>query len=219
MSSITKFTLMLALLLAFTGAASATIMTVTCSTLNGPTELNGNLVCPQFNGINLQSIEITIDGTISGSITLTNNATASETGAGTTTSGFTVGPLAGFTIGVPLFSSMFTTGTQTLTAGQSKTFSALTGTGTDMITDNSVFAPYTGAGNFDIPVLTATMLMITGGGGNFAGSQTTTANATATVTYTFGSNVPEVATPVYLATGLGAIALGLLRRRIPAKRG
>lgn len=219
MSSITKCTLMLGLLLAFTGAASATIMTVTCSTLNGPTELNGNLVCPQFNGINLQSIAITINGAISGSITLTNNATASETGAGTTTSGFMVGPLSGFTIGVPLFSSMFTTGTQTLTAGQSKTFSGLTGMGSGMITDNSVLAPYTGAGNFDIPVLTASMLMVTGGGGNFAGSQTTTASATATVTYTFGSNVPEVATPIYLATGLGAIALGLLRRRIPAKRG
>jgi hypothetical protein len=33
------------------------------------------------------------------------------------------------------------------------------------------------------------------------------------VTYTFGSTVPEIGTPIYLATGLGAILLGLWRRR------
>ena len=214
MSSIAKLILILAALVVSTGAASATIMTVTCSTLNAPTELTGNLVCPQFNGVNLQNILINLNGSISGSITLTNNGAATQSGAGTTTSAFTVGPLAGFTIGIPLFSAMFTTGSQTLTAGQSKTFSGLTGTGTAAITDNSVLAPYTGAGNFNIPVVTATMLSITGGGGNFGGSQSTTANATATVTYTFGgSSVPEVATPIYLVTGLGAICLGLLRRR------
>jgi hypothetical protein len=56
--------------------------------------------------------------------------------------------------------------------------------------------------------------MITGGGGNFAGGQSTTGSATASVTYTFGSTVPEVGTPIYLATGLGAILIGLWRRRV-----
>jgi hypothetical protein len=109
---------------------------------------------------------------------------------------------------------MFTTGPQSLTAGQSKTFSGLTGPGSATIIDTSVFAPYIGAGNFNIPILTSSMLNVTGGGGNFAGSQTTNANATASITYTFGSaTVPEVATPVYLVTGFGAILIGLLRRR------
>jgi hypothetical protein len=198
---------------AFTGIASASTMTVACSTLNGPTEINGNLVCPQFNGVGLQSIGITIDGTINGSITLVNNATITETGEGTTTSQFSVGSLAGFTIASPLFSAMFNTGIQSLAAGQTRTFSGLTGTGAGTITDSSVLAPYTGLGNFNIPVLTATMLMVTGGGGNFGGSQSTTANATATVTYTFGSSVPEIGTTTYLTTGLGAILLGLWRRR------
>jgi hypothetical protein len=195
--------------------ASATIMTVTCSTLNGPTELNGSVVCPQFNGLNLQNIAITINGGISGSITLMNNASVAETGSGTTTSQFMVGPLGGFTITSPLFAAMFTTGTQSLAAGQSKTFSGLTGTGSGTITDTSVFAPYIGAGNFNIPILTSSMLNIIGGGGNFAGSQSTSANATASVTYTFGTTttVPEVGTPLYLVTGVGAIMLGLLRRR------
>jgi hypothetical protein len=213
MHAIWKFLFMLAPI-ALAGTASATIMTVTCSTLNGPTELNNNIVCPQFNGLNLQSIAITINGGISGSITLTNNASITETGSGTTTSQFIVGPLSGFTIVSPLFAAMFTTGSQSLTAGQSKTFPGLTGTNSAMITDNSVFAPYIGPGNFNIPILTSSMLEIMGGGGNFAGSQTTTANATASVAYTFGSTTtPEVSTPVYLVTGFGAILIGLLRRR------
>ena len=213
MRSICKFIFMLAPL-ALTATASATMITVTCSTISGPTELNGNVVCPQFNGLNLQNIAITINGGISGSIALTNNATVSETGSGTTNSQFSIGPLLGFSILSPLFSSTFTTGSQSLTAGQTKTFSGLSGTGSATITDNSVFAPYTGAGNFNIPVSTSTMLNITGGGGNFAGSQSTSGNATASVTYTFAaSTVPEVGTPIYLATGLGAILVGLLRRR------
>jgi hypothetical protein len=213
MRSISRIILMLAPI-ALAGTASATIMTVTCSTLNGPTELNGNLVCPQFNGLNLQSIAITINGGISGLITLTNNASITETGSGTTTSQFMVGPLSGFTIISPLFAAMFTTGSQSLTAGQSKTFPGLTGTGSGLINDTSVFAPYVGVGNFNIPILTSSMLDILGGGGNFAGSQTTTANATASVAYTFGSTTtPEISTPVYLVTGFGAILIGLLRRR------
>jgi hypothetical protein len=213
MRSITKLILTLAPI-ALAGTASATIMTVTCSTLNGPTELSGNVVCPQFNGLNLQSISIALSGGISGSITLTNLASVAETGTGTTTSAFTVGPLTGFSILAPLFTAMFTTGPQSLTAGQSKPFSGLTGTGSATITDASVFAPYVGIGNFNIPILTSSMLDVTGGGGNFAGGQSTSGNATASVTYTFGSaTVPEVGTPVYLVTGFGAILIGLLRRR------
>ena len=214
MRPISKLILMLATL-ALAGTASATIMTVTCSTLNGPTELNSNIVCPQFNGSNLQNIAITISGGISGSITLMNNASVAETGSGTTTSRFMVGPLGGFTLANPLFAAMFTTGTLSLAAVQSQTSNALTGTGSATITDNSVFVPYTGAGNFNIPISTSTMLNITGGGGNFAGGQSTSANATASVAYTFGTitAIPEVGTPLYLVTGVGAILIGLLRRR------
>jgi len=201
--------------LAFAGTASATTMTVLCSTLNGPTEINGNVVCPQFSGLGLLSeVAITVDGAISGSITLTNNGSATQNGEGTTTSGFMVGPLTGFIIANPLFSATFNTGLQSLTPGQTKTFSGLSGTGSATITDTGLFAPYTGAGNFNIPVLTGSMLTISGGGGNFAGSQSTTGTATATVTYTFASTtVPEIGTPIYLATGLGSILIGLWRRR------
>ena len=210
----TVYTLFFVLvLLTSLGSASATTMMVTCNVVSSPTELNANILCPQFNGVNLQSIALTVDGMISGSITLTNNGAASNTGTGTTTSGFLVGPLTGFTLASPLFSAMFSTGSQSLTAGQSKTFSGLTGTGMATATDTTVLSPYEGAGNFMVPVLTSTGLMITGGGGNFAGSQSTNAQATASIVYTFGATVPEVSTLGYLSTGLGAILVGLWRRR------
>lgn len=201
--------------LIFMGTASATTMMVTCSVISGPTELNGNLVCPQFNGLDLQSMGINVNGSINGSITLTNNATITATGSGTTTSEFMLGPLSGFTIPAPLFSAMFTTGSQSLAAGQSRTSSGLSGSGSATINDTTVLAPYTGSGNFNIAVSTLTSLMITGGGGNFGGSQSTSARASATVTYTFGpsTGVPEANTIGYLATGLGAIVIGLFRRR------
>src|SRR5579859_7939254 len=70
MRPISKLIFMLATI-ALASTASAAIMTVTCSTLNGPTELNSKLVCPQFNGSNLQGISIALSGGVSGSITLT----------------------------------------------------------------------------------------------------------------------------------------------------
>src|ERR1700758_1599408 len=121
MRSVSKLIVAIGALAAFAGTASATTMTVTCSTLNGPTELNGNVVCPQFSGLGLLSVAITVDGTVSGSITLTNNGTATQIAEGTTTSGFMVGPLTGFIIANPLFSATFNTGSQSLTAGQTRT--------------------------------------------------------------------------------------------------
>jgi hypothetical protein len=137
--------------LALTGTASATMVTVTCSTLKGSTESSPRCLPPEASR---------------------------------------------------------------WPAGQSMTFPGLTGTDLATITDSSVSAPYVGAGNFNNPILTSSMLDITGVGGNFAGNQTTTANATASIAYKFGStSTPEVSTPVYLVTGLGAILIGLLRRR------
>ena len=211
----TKTLFLLLALVAAMGTASATTITILCSTVSGPTELNTSFACPQFTGVNLQGIAITLNGSINGSVTLINNASVTETGSGTTTSEFLVGPLTGFTIAAPLFSVMLTTGSQSLNAGQTKTFSGLTGSGTATINDTTVLAPYIGSSTFSVPVSTSTGLMVTGGGGNFASSQTTSASATASVVYTFGTinAVPEVSTLAYLGAGFGAILLGLLRRR------
>src|SRR5215467_11461032 len=129
--------------------------------LSSPTELNANIVCPQFSGGGLTSVQISVSGGITGSITLTNNASTTQTVTGTTSSAFSIGALAGFTIVNPIFSASYTTGPQSLTAGQSKTFAGLSGTGSDNLgTDTTVLAPYTGAGTFNIAVSTLTGLTV-----------------------------------------------------------
>jgi hypothetical protein len=195
------------------GTAHATTIVINCSTASSPTELTGNIVCSQFSPAfgSLSSISILIKGGISGSITLTNNNSSAQAASGTTTSVLNVGALAGFSFVNPLSSESFTTGPFTLSPFQTLTVSGLSGSGSGTILDTTVFAPYEGAGFFNIGVSTLTELAITGGGGNISAAQATSANGTATVTYTFNTNVPEPATLALL--GLGLAALGFVRRR------
>src|SRR5215472_6287295 len=124
-----KIVFAIAVLILTSSLASAALLTVNCSVVSSPTELNANIVCPQFSGGGLTSVQISVSGGITGSITLTNNASTSQTVTGTTSSAFSIGALAGFTIVNPIFSASYTTGPQSLTAGQSKTFAGLSGTG------------------------------------------------------------------------------------------
>jgi hypothetical protein len=177
-----------ALLLRLCGVASATTLVENCTTASGTTELSTTVSCAQFNiaGATLQSIQITVSGTITGSITLTNNASTTQTGSGTTSSNLNVGALAGFTITNPVFTASFTTGMQTLNPSQTTAFAGLSGTGNGSLgTNSSNFAAYTGAGNFTIPISTATGSSIQGGGGQFAAGGVTSASATAVVTFTY----------------------------------
>src|SRR5436309_1127786 len=195
------FTLLPALM--FSGIASASTLVVNCSSVSGPTELSAAaILCPQFNlaGQTLSNISIGVSGGISGSITLTNGDNAPQTGSGTTTTGFSFGALTGFTFVNPIFTSSFTSGTRTLNAGQTLTISGLASTPIStgsLGNDTTSFAPYTGAGNFTIPVSTSTTFSFSGTGGFFSASQASNANATAVVTYTYApttSGVPEPAT-------------------------
>ena len=192
--------------------ASADTMVVNCSVVGpSPTELGGNISCAQFNLTGLSSIQITVNGTITGTITLTNNGAQTQTGRGTTTSDFDFGPLAGFTIASPFFTASFNTGNQSLLGGQTISFPGLSNSQTGSLGVNTTtFAPYSGAGNFLIPVSTLSGIGVTGGGGQFAAGQATQAAASAVVTYTY-STIPEPSTFVML--GLGACLLGFVRRR------
>ena len=206
-------------LLVFTSLAFGTTMIVSCTTLNDFTELNGNLSCPQFTGVNLQSISISLTGSINGTITLTNNGAKKQTGSAQTLSEFSIGPLLGFSILDPLFSASFNTGSATIGPHLSQIFAGLFGSGSATILDTTNFTGYTGAGDFLIPVLTATNLTVFGGGGNFASSQSTSGTASAEVTYTFNdSNVPEGSTSELMAGGLVMMGFGLFRRRLRRDR-
>src|SRR5215472_8552253 len=211
-----KIVFAIAVLILTSSLASAALLTVNCSVVSSPTELNANIVCPQFSGGGLTSVQISVSGGITGSITLTNNASTSQTVTGTTSSAFSIGALAGFTIVNPIFSASYTTGPQSLTAGQSKTFAGLSGTGSDNLgTDTTVLAPYTGAGTFNIAVSTLTALAVSGGGGQVASAQSTSANGTATVTYNSAmTGVPEPGTLAMI--GLGILGLAFVSRRLTA---
>ena len=189
-----------AALLTLPGIASAAVLIVNCNTVSSPAELSASLTCQRFNvaTATLQSIEITVKGPVSGAISgqlgLTNNASTSQIGSASTASQFNVGALAGFSNINPLFTASYGTGSQTLAAGQSATYSGLTGNGSGSLgTATTSLGGYTGAGNFLIPVSTVTSYSFSVSGGNFASSQATTAAATAVVTYTYFA-VPTLAT-------------------------
>jgi hypothetical protein len=170
------------------GLASGSTLILNCTTVSSPTELNATVTCAQFNlaGQTLTSISINISGGITGSLTLQNGGTTTQTMVETTSANFSVGAMSGFTFVNPVFSASFTTGNQSLTAGQTLTIAGLSANGSGTLgTNTTSFGPYVGAGAFTIPVSTATTLTGTGGGGFPAFSQATNANATATVTYTY----------------------------------
>ncbi|MGA3099180.1 MAG: choice-of-anchor E domain-containing protein [Bryobacteraceae bacterium] len=201
----------------FLMAASASASIITYNSGTSPavtnialqaTELNGNVVFPDFNcpGCTLTSVSITLEGDISGSISLHNGDVSSQTSSGTTTTQFTGGSLFSF-------SANFGTGSQLILAGG--TYLLSSGSGTNSATDvvTSGLSSYVGTGFWNLPVSTLSGLTILGGGGNMTGSQTTQASAEGTITYTYtpAGTVPEPATLSLIGGAL--LGLGVLGRK------
>lgn len=192
-------------------AASAATISYTVSTGPSPTELNTALNVPQFNllGQTLQSVQWTLSGTVSGTVTLTNNSGTSQTLSATSSSQFTGTDTV--STGQVVFTAQWTTGSVTIPAGQTQSF---TGSGSNSQT-SAVFgalAGYIGAGTWSETLTTLSGLSLLGGGGQIANTQALLASGILTVTYTYSDVVPEPAT-FFLSGGALIAVASILRRR------
>ncbi len=218
MKPISKVFLVLMATLLLSAAASASTLVVNCGTVSGPTELvSAAVLCPQFNllGQTLSNISIAVSGGISGTITLTNGDSSTQTGSGTSTTGFNFGALSGFTFVNPIYSPSFTTGSRSIAGNTTLVVPGLSATAAGTLgNDTTIFAPYTGGGNFSILTTTSTFFSAGGTGGAFMAAQSSSANATAVVTYTYAATaaIPEPATLSLL--GLGLLGFGFMIRKL-----
>jgi hypothetical protein len=218
-------------LLALAGSAWANSITESCTGI-GPTATdvtNDDIGCATFNSTlgTLTSVSITVSGSETGTIVLTNdNTTTNNSESGEFLSSASIGSgLAGFTFSSPLFNFILISPTATDAAPTSVvTFSGLTtptGTGSNgPVVDTTVFGTYESASpsTFNIPITTATSLGVfvdptanedlTSSAGS---SDLLSANASVTFNFTPTTTTPEPLTSALVGSGL--LLVGLIARR------
>lgn len=217
-------------LVAAAGTAQADTLSFSFMNAETPTEINqtGSLGLFDSSLGTLNSVTITLDGSSTATIDLTNKV--SSTGPQRVRAASTVDLLFNSSIaGLDsiLMGIMFPTLTNatplvTLNPGESQSFGPLTAsdsyglTAADLSGITASFAA-AGGGSFNVMCSSLSGFTLTGGGGQIDSSQATTAGCGATIVYDYTAVVvppTPVPEPASMAlVGLGALGLAAARRR------
>lgn len=163
----------------------------------------------------LTGVTLTLTGSETTTITLTNNAAQSQTvRANGTVDLFFSSSLGGLTFANPLVSLSATTGFVTLAPGATQSFGPLTDADTIVMTPLASLFSVSGGGQFSITCESLSGISLTGGGGNVGSTQATTAGCGASIVYDYTPTTNRVPEPASMAlVGLGMMGLAAIRRR------
>ncbi len=171
----------------------------------------------------LQKVSLTVNGSITTSIHVTNSAATPSNGTVRTESQATVtDPLSLLSLGPDILTPA---SPYSLGVGQSADFNNINGSGSDTgaspYTLGTILAEFTGPngtpGTISLGLTTLTQTLLANTGGNTSASQVTTGTFSASVVYTYGlrSGVPEPNMMMMMGAGtVGAVLFASRRRRV-----
>jgi hypothetical protein len=210
--------------LTFAGAAFGDSLSETCSIGPSNTDfLATPLACGQFDtsgGATLTEIDITLNGSDTGGISLTNTSGGTDSSlSGTITTSYSLdSALAGFSFPTPLFTIVLSVSGTNVAPGDTVANLAMSNTNSNGPQVNTTnFVPYSGTGFFDILLDTGSLLSITPATGTLINAASDTVAASADVTFDYtpagGTSTPEPGTALLLGIGTAFVLFGARRRK------
>jgi hypothetical protein len=198
-------------------AASAATITDSFSFPEETTEISKTGMLALFDsslGV-LNSVSLTLFGSATTDITLSNTAAQSQTARATGTVDLVFSTsLAGLDLSSFLVSLSMPTGIATIAPGTAATFPDLTASDSAVLSPAAALFSTAGGGTFTITCDSLSGIGIVGGGGNIQSVQDTTAGCGATISYDYTARTTQVPEPATLALlGLAAFGASRVSRR------